>query len=218
MADKALLLWVRERLTHGEIAERLKTTRQTVARWSKTYRWEERRQEQIQADREELADRLHADHASVVSSTYESVTRLVDRMSAFLLCGGEFCPHCGRGDDSGHPLQRVGEPDEEYALRKNWAARNASFRVTTQGLEKLMRLRLELVQVHGRAPSETATGPVPEYPAELVKALADTYARGAKVASEMTELRRRVEALERFQERARAEFGDEPVMRLLEAA
>lgn len=226
LAVEALQLWIRERLTHTDIAERLGVTRQTVARWATVNRWSERRMDEARVNRERVAEDLYVGMGQAVEETYSAVTRMAARMVAYVLSGGEYCPHCGRGEDSGHPLQRVGEDPAAYAERRAFAARSATFRIRPKDVVDIMRFRMELHQAHGKGSGHGATGPAPTYPAHVVKQLADTWARvhgrtAAQVAQtsvDVDALRRRVETLEAFAERAKAEFGEERVAPLLRVA
>ena len=221
-ADEAFRLWMQERLPHSEIATRVGVTRNTVARWAQANRWVERRLEEAKVHREKVAEDLFVSLGSAVEETYSAVTKMASRMVAFVLCGGEYCPHCGRGEDSGHPLQRANESDSEYAVRKAILGRDPTFKIRPKDVVDLMKFRMELLQAHGKGGAAGAGADQTSYPPHVVKALADAWARShgmvPKIADDVAALRSRVETLEAFAERAKAEFGEERVAPLLRVA
>ena len=220
-ADEAFRLWMHERLSHSEIATRVGVTRNTVARWAQANRWVERRLEEAKVHREQVAEELFVSLGSAVEETYSAVAKMASRMVAFVLCGGEYCPHCGRGEDSGHPLQRSNESDAEYAARKAILGRDPTFKIRPKDVVDLMRFRMELLQAHGKGGAAVAMD-AKSYEPHVVKALADAWARSygmaPKIADDVAALRARVETLEAFAERAKAEFGEEKVLPLLRVA
>lgn len=211
--------------SYREIASIVKCSLSSVCRWADEDDWKANRErwraEARRSAEYRVRERLGYERAPVLEKIYDDSRMVAGRMAAYLLNGGEYCPHCGRGEDSGHPLQRANESDSEFAERKHLAAKNPTFRFKSDDWVKLNRFMLEILGV-GMAGDDAKEEDPDDLDDFLVEDLALHLARvegGAdSLGAEVSDLRRRVTDLELFVERAREQFGDEPVLRLLEVA
>lgn len=145
---EGLTLYVRDGMSALGIAHQLDVSRTTVNKWVAEGGWKERRTELLAEARAETLDRvqrrLQGERPQLLEYAFDSVGELCERAVNLMLNGDSYCPHCGRGADSGHPHRLEGESDADYEARCTRATKSATFKPTPGEVISMLKFRMAL--------------------------------------------------------------------------